>query len=113
MRTFLVAAAATMLLAGIPGRATADDFVPPPCADPDVATLAAAAPECTGDDPVPSVDPAEAADPPTHEALAARAAAVEASMPSPAELPRYCRQHVNAYFYTSSDWLRLGERLLA
>jgi hypothetical protein len=123
MRTILVIAAATALLATAPGPAAADDpapsasvaavdgYVPPPCGDPDVATLAAA--ECTGEEGVPSLDPAEAADPPTVAALSGRAATVEASMPSPAELPRFCRQHVNAYFYTSSDWLRLGERLLA
>lgn len=111
MRALIVIAAAAAAFATAPGLAVADGYVPPPCGDPDVATLADAA--CTGDDGVPSLDPAEAADPPTAEALAANAAAVEAAMPSPAELPRYCREHANAYFYTSSDWLRLAQRLVA
>jgi hypothetical protein len=126
MRTFLVIAAATALLAAAPGLAAADDpapaapvaeavdgYVPPPCDDPDVATLAAASPECTGDEPVPSVDPSYGEDPPTVQSLAATAAAVEASMPSPADLPQYCREHVNAYFYSETDWVRLAQRLLA
>jgi len=124
MRLFLVIAATSAVLATAAGVAAADDpapdsavatavdgYVPPPCDDPDVATLAAAA--CTGDDGVPSLDPAEAADPPTAAALFETASRIEGAMPSPAALPQFCRQHANAYFYTSSDWLRLGQRLVA
>src|SRR5262249_17355574 len=34
-----------------------------------------------------------------------------ALQPNPAELPAYCRMHANIYFYTSSDWVRLGQFL--
>ena len=121
MRWFLVLVAALAVLAAAPGFATADEaspgspvaattddgYVPPPCNDPDIATLAVASPECSGEDGVPTSDPADSA------ALEAAAAANAAAMPSPAELPRYCREHANAYFYTSTEWLRLAQRLAA
>ena len=119
MRMLLAVVAAAAFLAAMPALATADDitpptpdgYVPPPCADPDVATLAPA--ECSGQEQVPSLDPAAADNPPTVAALSEKAAAVEAAMPSPADLPAYCRVHANVYFYASTDWLRLGERLQA
>jgi hypothetical protein len=113
MRIFPVLVAAAAIAAGAPGPASADGdgYVAPPCNDPGVATLVVA--ECSGQEPVASLDPAAEADPPTAAALAAKATAVEAAMPSPAELPAYCRVHANVYFYTSTDWLRLGQRLQA
>jgi hypothetical protein len=88
-----------------------DGYIAPVCGDPDVATLAAV--DCAGIEGVPSLDPADMANPPTVESLSAAAAAETASQPSPAQLPEYCRQHVDVAFYTSSDWVRLGQKLLA
>ncbi|HEY3544315.1 MAG TPA: hypothetical protein VGK79_17395 [Gaiellaceae bacterium] len=110
MRFFLAILAAAAALTWVAAAAADDGYVPPPCADTDVATLAPA--ECTGQEPVPSIA-ADDGDLPSAASLAAKAAAVEAAMPSPADLPAYCRVHANVYFYTSTDWLRLGQRLQA
>ena len=94
------------------GFAAVDDgYVAPPCDDPDVSTLAVA--DCTGVLPVPSLDPDYAENPPSVRALSATAAAKAATEPSPDELPAYCRLHAHVYFYTSSDWIRLGQKLQA
>ena len=69
--------------------------------------------DCAGIDGVPSLDPADQASPATVESLAAAAAVRAAVEPSPEVLRAYCRQHVNVYFYTSSDWVRLGQKLAA
>lgn len=89
----------------------ADGYVAPACDDPDISTLAVA--DCTGAEPVPSLDPDYADNPPSVESLAAAAAAKAATEPSPADLPAYCRLHAHVYFYTASDWVRLGQKLLA
>jgi len=96
---------------GAPAADTTQDFTPPACDDPDVNTLAAS--DCAGIEPVPSLDPAEETNPPTIAELEARAAAAAAVEPSPAELPAYCRLHANVYFYSATDWVRLGEKLQA
>jgi len=95
----------------VPAAAT-DGYVAPQCGDADVDTLAAA--DCAGVEPVPSLDPDEVASPPSVQELTAKAADAVASLePSPADLPAYCRLHADVYFYTSADWLRLGEALQA
>jgi hypothetical protein len=90
---------------------TPDGYVAPACDDADLNTLAAV--DCAGIDGVPTLDPSAAADPPTVASLQAEAATEAATEPSPAWLPAYCREHVDAAFYTSSDWVRLGQKLLA
>ena len=96
----------------LPAGVAADDgYVAPPCDDPDISTLAVV--DCVGVDPVPSLDPDYAENPPTVESLAEVAAVKAASEPSPDELPAYCRAHARVYFYTASDWIRLGQRLQA
>jgi hypothetical protein len=92
--------------------AAADDgYVAPPCGDADVDTLAAA--DCAGVEAVPSLDPDEVANPSSVQELTAKADAVAALEPSPEDLPAYCRLHADVYFYTSADWMRLGEALQA
>ena len=123
MRTFLVVLllggvllAVPTLAAGdepaLPGIAALDDgYVAPACDDPDLSTLAAA--DCTGAEPVPSLDPDYADSPPTVASLTLAAAAEAATEPSAADLPAYCRVHAHVYFYAASDWVRLGQKLLA
>jgi hypothetical protein len=123
MRAVLTALLLVAVALAAPALATGDDappaviaaaddgYVAPPCDDPDVSTLAVA--DCAGIEPVPSLDPADAANPPTAAELTAKADAAAALEPSPADLPSYCRVHANVYFYTSSDWLRLGQTLQA
>jgi len=91
--------------------ASDDGYVAPVCGDPDVQTLSAF--DCTGAEPVPSLDPAYADDPSTVASLQAEAAASAATLPSPADLPAFCRLHADVLFYTSTDWIRLGQKLLA
>jgi hypothetical protein len=91
-----------------PPAAASDEYLAASCDALDANTLAVV--DCAGIDGVPSLDPA---DTPTVASLAAAAAAEAAAEPSPAWLPAYCRQHVDAAFYTSSDWVRLGQKLLA
>ncbi len=94
------------------GPAAAEDgYVAPVCDDPDISTLAVS--DCTGAEAVPSLDPDDVANPPSVEELTAKAEAAAALEPSPADLPTFCRLHANIYFYTSSDWLRLGQKLQA
>jgi hypothetical protein len=124
MRPFLivlllgaVALAAPTLAAGdepaSAGLAAADDgYVAPSCDDPDISTLAVV--DCAGIEPVPSLDPDYADDLPTVESLAEATAASRAEAQSGSdELPAYCRVHAHVYFYTASDWLRLGQKLEA
>src|SRR5215208_3700830 len=123
MRTFLVVLllggvllAVPTLAAGdepaLPGIAALDDgYVAPACDDPDLSTLAAA--DCTGAEPVPSLDPDYADSPPTVASLTLAAAAEAATEPSAADLPAYCRVHAHVYFYAASDWVRLGQKLMA
>src|SRR5919107_870718 len=123
MRTFLVVLLLTGVLLAVPtlaagdepalvGIGAADDgYVAPACDDPDLSTLAAA--DCAGIEPVPSLDPDDAENPPTVASLTVAAAAEAATEPSPADLPAYCRVHAHVYFYAASDWVRLGQRLLA
>ncbi len=123
MRTFLVvlsiaiaALAAPSFAAGDEaapvGLAAAEDgYVAPVCDDPDISTLAVS--DCTGAEAVPSLDTDDVANPPSVEELTAKAEAAAALEPSPADLPTFCRLHANIYFYTSSDWLRLGQKLQA
>ena len=107
------------------GSAPAEDSTPlsaeapavAECGSPDVNTLAVV--ECANADAeaVPSLDPGDAAVEP-HAAAAIGAtsttSAVEAaSEPAGVELPANCRLAVQAVFYTSSDWLRLGQKLAA
>ena len=99
------------IAAADPTPAAPDGYVAPACDDPDLNTLAAV--DCAGIDGVPSLDPADAANPPTVASLEAAAAAQAATEPSPAWLPAYCQEHVDVAFYTSSDWVRLGQKLLA
>jgi ABC-type cobalt transport system substrate-binding protein len=106
MLKVLVVLIAVVALTALPASAADDEYV---CGDPDVATLAIV--DCTGTDAT-AFDPYYEQEPQTIESLQALAAASEAAMPSPAELPAYCRVHANAYFYTSDlAWTRLAERL--
>ena len=90
------AAVAVLALAlAVPAAARADDPVTPECPSADVSSLAAV--ECSGVDPVPSLDPAD-----TDAAIAVAAARSAAE----AVLPHQCRLHSEAVFYTSSDWVR-------
>jgi hypothetical protein len=91
--------------------ASSDGYVAPECGNADVDTLAAA--DCARVEPVAWLDPDEAADLPSVRELTAKADAVASLEPSPADLPAYCRLHADVYFYTSADWLRLGEALQA
>lgn len=123
MRTLLVLLSVVAFALALPTLAAGDEapwvgvtlpddgYVAPPCDDPDVNTLAAA--DCAGIVPVPSLDPDYAENPPTVESLSAAAAARAATEPSADELPEYCRLHARVYFYTASDWLRLGQKLAA
>ncbi len=123
LRRLLIVLTLPVVCLAAPGFAVGDDAAPPPttaatadvplpaCGDPDVNTLAAV--DCAGVEPVPSLDPADAANPPTVAEIETAAAAAAAAEPSPAELPAFCRLHANVYFYTSTDWLRLGQRLQA
>src|SRR4051794_19128989 len=94
------------------GVAPADDgYVSPPCDDPNVSTLAVV--DCIGVEPVPSLDPDYTENPPSVASLTVAAAGRAATQPSFSELPAYCRLHAQVYFYTASDWLRLGQKLQA
>jgi hypothetical protein len=123
MRTLLIALSVLAVALGVPSvavgdesaavevKAVSDGYVTPSCGDPDVDSLAAF--ECAGGEAVPSLDPDDVADPPTVQGLTAKAVAAAALEPSPAALPSYCRLHADVYFYTASDWLRLGQKLQA
>src|SRR5437879_11696400 len=81
---------------------TDDGYAAPVCGDPVVETLSAF--DCTGAEPVPSLDPASADDPSTVGSLQAEAAASAATMPSPAALPAFCRLHAALVFEPSPAW---------
>jgi hypothetical protein len=107
---------AAVALAVAAGPAVADDpsapdalGTPEPCDDPAIATLATF--DCSGIDPVPSLDPAESAVPaPIAPALAARAAITRQG--AAASLPPYCRFASEVIYYTQRDWRRLAQTLV-
>src|SRR6266508_210177 len=121
-RNYFIALAIIAGCLWVPGAAVADDPAPtsfaagdgvvlPACDEHGLSTLGAV--DCTGEEQVPSLDPDYAANPPTVAEIAAASTLTALADPSPAELPAYCRQHANVYFYTSSDWVRLGQTLAA
>ena len=109
--TVLLAAMLACLAAG-PARALADDpaappdalGTPEPCDDPNDATLAPL--DCSGLDPVPSLDPAATATP---RAVRPSAAAFA---PADADLPASCRLASDVVFYAQRDWRRLAQTLV-
>lgn len=104
MRALTCAFAVALVLAA-PSAAGADDsFVgePPTCGDPTVASLSVL--DCDPVEPVPSLDPST---PQTLEAVTAFATAAGVVQ----QLPSYCRLPADILFYTSTDWVRLGETM--
>ena len=104
MRTFMCAFALALVLVA-PSSAGADDpFVgePPVCGDPTVASLSVL--DC---DPVEAVPSLDASMPQTTEAVAEFTAAAGVVQ----QLPAYCRLPADVLFYTSTDWIRLGETM--
>lgn len=87
-------------LLGFAVSAAADDSLP-------------ADPACLSGDPLLSVDAgcAGATDPLDATAAAAISHAVAAAPAQPEELPAYCRIHVQAIFWTASDWVPLAQAL--
>jgi hypothetical protein len=79
---------------------------PPPCDAADAATLSVV--DCTGSEPVASLDEGTG----VQEASALPANAVGLPQPDPG-LPANCRIHLEAVFYTETDWVRLGQQLAA
>jgi hypothetical protein len=106
------------LVLALPAMAAAEDDVDAPpataqpevCTSPDVASLAAV--ECAG-----AVAPDEESQTDPAAALAVATLDAEFSRtyqtPADAGLPAYCRIPAQVVFYTSSDWLRLGQKLIA
>ena len=104
MRMFMCAFALALVLVA-PSSAGADDpFVgePPVCGDPTVASLSVL--DC---DPVEAVPSLDASMPHTTEAVAEFTAAAGVVQ----QLPAYCRLPADVLFYTSTDWIRLGETM--
>ena len=104
MRMFMCAFALALVLVA-PSSAGADDpFVgePPVCGDPTVASLSVL--DC---DPVEAVPSLDASMPQTTEAVAEFTAAAGVVQ----QLPAYCRLPADVLFYTSTDWIRLGETM--
>jgi hypothetical protein len=107
----LLAAVLACLAAG-PARSLADDpaappdalGTPEPCNDPNDATLAPF--DCSGLDPVSSLDPASTATP---RPVRPAAAAFE---PNSADLPPDCRLASEVVFYAQRDWRRLAQTLV-
>jgi hypothetical protein len=117
-RLFLTLSVAAGLALAVPTIAPAEDDVdaqpaaaePEVCTSPDVASLAAV--ECVG---AAAPDEGSQSEPTAALAVATLDAAFSRTFQTPANvaLPAYCRIPAQVVLYTSSDWLRAGQKLIA
>jgi hypothetical protein len=121
MRTLALLASICLALIFFPGTTSAEvgtsgdpsvddpNYVgdPPPCGSADVATLSAV--DCVqSSDPVPSRD-----DEATGTTATTADPSASSSPVADPGLPANCRIHLEAVFYTESQWVRLGQELAA